>query len=152
MPDPLHIDVLGAPQPQGSKKGFVVKGTRRVVIVDDNPESLKAWRTEVATAARNTMGRAEPLAGPVVVGCAFYIPRPKYHYRTGRFAELLRPDAPLYCTTKPDVDKLLRAILDALTGVCYTDDSQVVGIGPTTKLYANGPAGVRIALLQLEGA
>ena len=29
-------------------------------------------------------------------------------------------------TKKPDADKLLRAVLDSLTGVAYEDDSQVV--------------------------
>ena len=35
-----------------------------------------------------------------------------------------RPDM----TVKPDLDKLCRTVLDALTGVAYKDDSQVIGI------------------------
>jgi Holliday junction resolvase RusA-like endonuclease len=31
-------------------------------------------------------------------------------------------------TTKPDADKLARAILDSLTGVCWRDDAQVVDL------------------------
>ena len=31
-------------------------------------------------------------------------------------------------TTKPDVDKLARSILDALTGICFEDDSQVISL------------------------
>ena len=40
-------------------------------------------------------------------------------------------------SVKPDADKLLRAIFDALTGIAYTDDSQVVSVA-LTKAY--GPS------------
>lgn len=152
MPEPITIYATGKPYPQGSKDAHVIhaKGQRpRAVLVDKHSDELKAWRTEVATQARNVMVGAEPLTGPVCFSAAFYIKRPKAHYRTGRFAALLRDDAPLYCATKPDVDKLVRAILDALTGVVYADDSQVVALGDTTKLYANTVEGVRIKVMPL---
>lgn len=37
-------------------------------------------------------------------------------------------------TVRPDLDKLLRAVLDALTGIAYQDDSQVVQV-TTSKVY-----------------
>lgn len=53
----------------------------------------------------------------------------------------LRPDAPVYVTCTPDLDKLLRAAKDGLTDAgVWTDDSRVVGYAgwPTTcKRYAN---------------
>jgi Holliday junction resolvase RusA-like endonuclease len=57
----------------------------------------------------------------------FRLKRPKSHYRTGRFADQLRPDAPLYPAKYPDVDKLCRSTLDGLkAGQAFADDAQVV--------------------------
>jgi len=42
------------------------------------------------------------------------------------YAPPKKPSHPVYKAQKPDVDKLVRSILDSLTGVVYTDDSQVV--------------------------
>ena len=41
-------------------------------------------------------------------------------------------------TVKPDVDKVLRATLDALTGIAYEDDAQVVDAHPV-KRYGPRP-------------
>jgi Holliday junction resolvase RusA-like endonuclease len=48
-----------------------------------------------------------------------------------------------YPTTKPDLDKLARAVLDALTGVYYLDDAQVVSLD-LQKAYTHGAPGVYI--------
>lgn len=49
--------------------------------------------------------------------------RPKDHFST---AGVIKQWAPRFPTKKPDLDKTLRAIKDALTGIVYVDDSQVV--------------------------
>jgi crossover junction endodeoxyribonuclease RusA len=46
-------------------------------------------------------------------------------------------------TTKPDVDKLLRAVLDGLTGIAFDDDSQVVDA--RVFKYFGSPERVEIA-------
>jgi len=77
-----------------------------------------------------------PLAGAVSVNVDFYMPRPASHFRTGRNAHLLRDQAPEHPIGKPDLDKLVRAVLDGLTmGGAWKDDSQVVKMD-VTKLYA----------------
>jgi Holliday junction resolvase RusA-like endonuclease len=64
--------------------------------------------------------------------------RPKGHFGTGRNAGRLKPSAPLYVQTNPDVDKLLRAIGDALTQVAITDDRCIV-IAHAEKHYGTPP-------------
>src|SRR5206468_58994 len=68
--------------------------------------------------------------GPVDVGLYFYFPRPKSHYRTGRNSHLLKDPATEYKPSKPDLDKLVRAALDAITqsGRIWRDDAQVAGL------------------------
>lgn len=111
----MQFFVEGIPRPQGSKRGFVRKG--RVVLVEVS-KHLAPWRERVAAAAAAHTQDGE-LIGPVVVELEFVMPRPK--------AMSARMPTPWH-VKRPDVDKLTRAVLDALTGSCFVDDSQVVAI------------------------
>lgn len=129
MTDAIAIIAHGTPIPQGSKTGGIVKG--RVILRDANAKRLKPWRTLVAKAAVGAMHYHDPATGPVRVICHFTFPRPTSHYRTGRNADLLRDNAPTWPTGHGlgDVDKLLRAVLDALTDAdVWGDDAQVVDV------------------------
>lgn len=86
----------------------------------------------------------ELMLGPLTVHATFTFPRPKAHYRTGKNASLLRDDAPEYHTSAPDLDKLQRALGDAMTGVVYRDDKQIAQWA-VVKVYG-APAGVHIAV------
>lgn len=121
----LEFTVHGRPQPAGSKKGFVNPRTSRVVIVDDAKNS-RPWKQQVAGAALDAMGDTPMLNGPVELAVTFFLARPKGHYGTGRNADALKPSAPEHPTVKPDTTKLLRAVEDAMTGIVWRDDAQVV--------------------------
>lgn len=113
------VHVLGEPIPQGSMRA-VARGR----IVSDN-NRLRPWRDSVAWHVRDAMGDRPPLGGPLEVRATFVLPRPKSAPRR-RWA----PDR------KPDLDKLLRALLDAATaGGAWVDDAQVVAV-TARKEYA----------------
>ena len=120
------VTVFGKPQPAGSKRAFVNPRTKRAVVVDDAKGS-RPWKQEVAGAALDACG-GEPvlLDGALILTVRFHLTRPKGHYRTGRNVHLLRDSAPGYPAVKPDATKLLRAVEDALTGIVWRDDAQVV--------------------------
>jgi crossover junction endodeoxyribonuclease RusA len=124
------FDVPGIPIPQGSKSrgagGHMYEANK----------NLKPWREAVIHAARRAH-QGPQILGPVRVTATFTFPRRKAHYRTGKRAAELRDDAPVQHSSKPDLDKLLRAIGDALTqsGV-IRDDSQVASI-EAVKVYSN---------------
>ena len=126
----IAFTVPGRPQPQGSMKAFV-RGNRAFLTSDNS--ALKDWRAAVGYHALKAGARL--LEGPIRIDAAFSIQRPKGHFRTGKNAHLLRDSAPVVPTTKPDLDKLVRAVLDALTGVCFNDDAQVTQVN-ATKSYA----------------
>lgn len=124
----VALFVPGLPRPQGSKRiGRDRRG--RPIILNDNDASLKVWRRAVATAA----SAAWPLPPEAVsVDVTFYLPR-------GKTVKRAVP------TTKPDLDKLARALLDGLVqGGLLTDDSLVVDLA-VRKRYADGtPPGARV--------
>ena len=55
-----------------------------------------------------------------------YRPRPSNHFGTGKNAGVRKDSAPYFPIVRPDVLKIARGIEDALTGVIYRDDSQIV--------------------------
>ncbi len=117
--------VIGKPQPAGSKRGFVNPKNGRVIITDDAKKS-RPWKQEVAGEARAQMGGV-PFAGPVVLTLTFFVRRPKGHFGTGRNAAVLKPSAPAYPTTRPDLTKYIRAVEDAMSDAnVWGDDAQVV--------------------------
>lgn len=125
----MTFEVLGVAQPQGSMISFRAK-SGAVITKSDNP-ALKPWRQAVAAAA--IAAGVKPLDGPVGLEITFYLPRPKGHF-TPKGA--LRPTAPAVPTTRPDADKVLRAVQDALKGVAYRDDSQVTDPAPHKRYCA----------------
>jgi Holliday junction resolvase RusA-like endonuclease len=126
----VEFTVLGKPQPAGSKRGIPIyrKGkqfTGKVAVVDANKRS-KPWQAEIRAAAREAMGDSPLLGYALILEVDFYVARPRGHYRTGRHAGELRHTVPLYPAVRPDATKLLRAIEDAMTGLVWIDDAQVV--------------------------
>lgn len=127
----FHVD--GVAQPKGSAKAFVVKD--RAVVTNDNPKT-RPWAALVRDAAQQAAGAtiACPRGVPVVLGLSFVLPRP-----------VSLPKRVQAHTKKPDVDKLTRAVLDALTGVVWQDDSQVVDVS-ATKRYAVGDERAHVSI------
>lgn len=141
----IEFTVLGKPQPAGSKRAFQNKHTGRIVVVDDAKGS-RPWKQEVAGAAAERMnGSGELLDGPLEVRLIFHVARPKGHYGTGKNAGKVKGSAPEFPAVKPDVDKLSRAVLDALSGVVYRDDAQIFRKA-VAKLYGT-PERVEIMVM-----
>lgn len=123
----IDFRVRGLPVAQGSARAFVTNGRARVITDGSRPNSpIGAWRGAIATEARSAMGERETIAGPVGVEVAFYWRRPQGHWHTPLHGAGIRETAPTWHATKPDIDKLARAVLDAITAVAIRDDSQVV--------------------------
>lgn len=154
----LAFTVMGAPQQKGSMRsfGYVARdeqgavrtktnGRGEVVPVvrasttADNPKT-KAWEKQVAAEALAAMANHRPSRiarieqGPVVLSVEFFLNRPKDR-KMGEPHE-----------TRPDLDKLVRAVSDALIGVAYADDGQVCSIR-AKKIYASDAAGPRATIV-----
>lgn len=144
----LTIHVIGIPVPQGSKvANSFGRGVR-----DTNATKLKPWRADVAGTAGDTARAAGwvTLDAPALVEITFYMPRLAGHYGTGRNVGRLKPSAPWWCSVKPDVDKLARAILDALTDAAVLRDDARVARLVVEKRYADAATGARITITTLS--
>jgi crossover junction endodeoxyribonuclease RusA len=116
--------VTGKPEPKGSTRMLPRGGVRgaRPLITSDNPK-LKAWQRTVRVDAQ--LQRVPLFTGPVAVRLAFRLARP-----------ISLPRRITLPYRKPDVDKLTRAVLDALTGVLVRDDANVVELHATKRYIA----------------
>lgn len=149
----IEFVALGRPATAGSKRGIPIRmktGKTFVAMKDDSGDRGTSWRGAVASAARDAMQSPELLSGPLRIEIRFYRARPKSHYRTGKFSHELKPDAPYWPTTAPDVDKMSRAIFDALKGVVYGDDAQIV-VKEAVKRYGT-PERAEVKVQPLENA
>lgn len=123
----IAFSVSGIPKPKGSmrlsRQGKIIPGDSK----------LKWWSKAVAFAAHATT--KTKLSGPVSVSLRFRFVRP----RNTKFTE-----APY---GKPDLDKLVRAVFDALTSHCFEDDAQVCKVF-SEKVWASKP-GVDVEVIPL---
>jgi crossover junction endodeoxyribonuclease RusA len=105
--------VEGHPRPQGSKDH--VGGGRLV----ESSKGLAAWRWAVGLAANRVRKGGALHQGPLCVSVLFVLPRPKGVPESAGNAPAIKP---------PDIDKLIRGVLDALTGTLMVDDAQVTEV------------------------
>lgn len=155
----LKFVATGAAAAQGSIRPLPRRGTRlkdaafKDVILTSDSKDLKRWRAVVRNEARCALIRASDLPagfnrlrdalwpeGPVRLVLRWSLPRPK---------AMKAPTCEVPHVVRPDIDKLERAVLDALTGVLYRDDGQVQTV-LKQKFYADAgaAAGVEVTAWQ----
>lgn len=134
----LDFTVMGHAEPQGSKSAYVIPNLNRAVVVDTNARKLKPYRQEVTRTAMSQV-RLRPWAAkhvPVRLRLDFFILRPQSC-----------PKSRKYPSVKPDTDKLVRSTCDALTGVLYADDAQIVQLVATKNYGEVEKVRIRVELL-----
>lgn len=130
----FELLIEGTPAPQGSKSV-----NRRTGVMFEQSKGLPKWKQAMAAALhayKTQLGDMDPYAGAVVLTIHFLMPRPKSHYRTGRFSHVLKDSAPQEHTQKPDGDKLARALGDALTRAGFITDDAIVTRWVVDKRWA----------------
>ena len=133
---PIGFFVPGVPIPKGSSRGFPIRrnnGSVGVTVTSDNP-NLRLWHASVQDRALDVCRREQISAtgAPVSVLCEFYLPAPK------QYTKRLAKGVNVPHVTRPDCDKLLRGAIDALTGILFADDAQVVELRATKQYPGPG--------------
>ena len=107
----VEFRVAGKPEPKGSARAVKSRSTCRPVLLMGGDKAsarrLNSWATAIGWAARAAWS-GPAVTGPVYLSAHFIVP-----------GKATRP---------PDLDKLQRTVLDALTGIVYVDDAQVVSV------------------------
>lgn len=115
--------VLGEPQSQGRHRtrAFVAGGRAIAQTYEAKKDKVNKVNIRAQVVNQNPVLYRGDGKG-IMLSIIFVLPRPKNHY--GKKGNLL-PSAPKDHTTKPDLDNLVKAIMDALTGICWEDDKQI---------------------------
>ncbi|MBU0906726.1 MAG: RusA family crossover junction endodeoxyribonuclease [Nanoarchaeota archaeon] len=126
----INFTVYGNPVAQGRPRFFVRKTKSGKSFTGAyDPENSKSWKETVKWQAIEYMkkGNISLLEGPLNMTLFFYLSRPK-----------TLPKKVLHHIKRPDIDNLGKAIKDALRGITYRDDSQIVRL-VMTKVYNEQP-------------
>lgn len=135
----IRFVAYGLPRPQGSKNQFGGEASKYV----------KGWRATIAACAAGAHAGAL-IRGPVKVTYRFYYPRPADHFGRRKGEPYLKPGAPGYPMGREgDLDKLQRAVNDAISGVIWKDDKQVVMIGEGSGRFYGEPARVEVEVTEI---
>ena len=139
----IEFFVPGAPVGKGRPRA----ARRGTGVVMFTPEKTAGYEALVAAAASNAMrAEAGPLfTGPLEAVLEMRIPIPASWSKAHKAAALAGTELP---TSKPDIDNVVKAILDACNGMVFRDDSQVV-ILIATKRFSETP-GVRVVIREVQ--
>lgn len=139
MSPAFTVTIPGTPIPQGSHR--IIRGR----IIDDNP-TLAQWRESVAWHAKAALPQGWDTGGPFEVVAKFWFDRPRSHLRADG-TPLPRWISP-WKPTRPDTDKLARAVLDSLTAAgVWGDDGQCARL---VAVKAWGDAGLDLTVRSLQ--
>jgi crossover junction endodeoxyribonuclease RusA len=132
----MKFTVYGQPIPQGSMRAFMPKRGKFPIVTADNAKT-KPWRQEIAGVAHAE--NAEAYLAPSRTGIPFRVAIDFFFDRPVSLKKSIVDKV-----TKPDLDKLARSVLDALTGICFHDDSQVVDLHVTKNFGSPARAEITV--------
>lgn len=132
------FDIEPTPQlrPRVSSRGGYVK------VYD--PPKVKQFKRILRSLAVNQYARP-PMIGPLSVSLIFYRPVQKSISQSERERRLTNRSKPV---VKPDTDNYIKSTLDALNGVLWHDDAQIVKLTAEKRYAEKGK--IIIAVTQLD--
>lgn len=144
----VAFSIPGEPKGKGRPRAHA-----RIVMKDDEPTAVVSMHTPADTVAAEKTIRDlfakrfpqhRPWSGGVMIKFTAVFQTPSSFNRALKAAAA---EGRLYCTRKPDKDNIEKLIVDALNGLAWVDDSQVMGGG--VKRYGS-PARVDVELQSLD--
>ena len=145
----IRIDVLGSPAPKGSARAIMRGGYAQLVAgsSDVGKRKMLSWESAVREQAHDFVSTAGPafVEKALAVTIVFRLQRPASHWSKKPGGGVL-PTAPVAPRTKPDIDKLARSTLDALTGSVFDDDARIVELMVRKEYARPGLEGATIVI------
>jgi Holliday junction resolvase RusA-like endonuclease len=131
----ITIHLPGTPTPKGRGRATRTGRVYTPAKTRAAEESIAGRAMAQVLALPEQQRDALPFAGPLVVRVIFVMPVPASWSQRKRIAALGGSMMP---TSKPDLDNLLKLVSDALNGIVWVDDSQIVEL-VTRKGYGSEP-------------
>lgn len=101
-----------------------------------DPERSRSWKHELAWASLPYKPKV-PSEFPLRISLQFVLPKPASVRRS-------------YPSVKPDLDNLIKGVLDSFTGIFWRDDAQIVDYAMMSKRYG-AQSGVAVCIEEIEG-
>ena len=124
------IRIDGTPCSQPRHRVTTINGKARMY----DPSSKKKEQFKKVLLSRSR----KRVSGRVCLSVTFYMPRPKHHYRTGKYKDKLKETSPWIHTIKPDIDNLLKFVMDCGQNLLWNDDCEIFQV-ETRKCYSKYP-------------
>ena len=139
----MRIEFIVPGQPVAKQRPKFAR--RGAFVTTYTPEKTINYESLVSLAASSAMNGARPIDGPVdlLVEINLQIPASASKKQQALMAQNI-----ILPTKKPDGDNVLKAVKDAINGVVWRDDAQVVD-GRYSKRYSVTP-GVRVVVTALQ--
>ena len=128
----MTYKVFGNPVAQGRPRFF----RRGNFVGTFDPKKSRSWKDTIISQVVEQ--HPEYHAEAITMSLVFLMPRPKS-----------LPKKVKHHTKRPDLDNLIKAVKDALHGICFKDDSQVISL-VAEKRYAEGETGILITITPQE--
>ena len=119
--------------PKAQKRHRYRRTSNRIITYDPSSKDKEAIAKQMALSIPST-----PFNEPLCLMIHFYMPRPKKHYRTGKFSNQLKHDAPDVHIGRPDIDNLIKLFMDVGNKLLWKDDSLICGVF-AKKEYSRNP-------------
>ena len=127
MQNHFKITIEGAPQAKGRPR-FARRGK---FVSTYTPKKTMDAETTIKLVAKSIIRK--PLEGAVSFFIALHMPIPSSYSK--KRSEGLKNTPHM---KRPDIDNLIKLVMDSLNGVAWDDDNQVVKIG-AVKIYSDNP-------------
>lgn len=128
----IVVQIPGEPYALKRARVRVIKGAKQTFASHYDPKENRSWKGYAATFLSEAMVGLELFSGPIEVEIFAAYSMPKSRWLSTRN----RPGH--WKVTKPDVDNIIKAVLDAASGVVFMDDKQVVSISARKLVQAQG--------------
>ena len=140
----VEFEVAGTPKPQGS---MITSATSNALWY---PQKTKDHRN-LLVGSFHDQWEYEPIDIPVRLDLTFHMPRPAWHFGTGRNAGTLKGTSPERHTQTPDLDKLVRLVGDAMVVAGVLKDDSLIDEINAKKVWMDtdgsvGSTNVRMVL------
>lgn len=137
----IEFTIPGSPVPKGRPKLTTIGGMARAYT----PAKTRNYESLVRLAAEQAMSGAAPLDGALCVELVVHLPVPESWSQKKRQAALSGAVVP---SKKPDLDNVVKAVLDGMNSVAFVDDARIVDL-VARKRYSETP---KVAVFLSEAA